>query len=192
MDIQSISLTANLRTALRLPGRFFMLVETGAPLEVGFELNGATTGERARNVEAGYVRMPGDWADLSDRFDGVVLESDTNQTVRIGISEHAADYRRVVGIFQVQLANAGTTAADQTVGAASSEIAAENASRRRVHVQNTHATETIRVGPGTVTASRGIQLQPGMSATFETSAAINAIRQGATNATVAVVEETRS
>lgn len=192
MEIISVELTANERTVFHMPGRFFMLVEAGAPLDVSFEKNRGTSSEVARAVEAGFVREPGDWSNPDDgAFDGVVLESSTNQNARFGISKFSADYRRVVGIVQVETANGGATATDQAVGVASSVIAAVNASRRAVHVQNTHANAVIRVGPGVVTSTRGVRLVAGQSVTFHTTAAINAIREGAADGSVGVTEETR-
>jgi len=190
MDVQDVVLPANERIPIKVPGRFFMLIATGAPLTVRFKKSLSTFREVARNVEAGYQSFPGDWADTTDFFDGLEFESTINQTITIGISDRAANYFRTVGIVQVEGANAGTTQADVTAAVATSVASVANANRRRVHVQNVSAAGNARVGPGTVTATRGNQLRPGASFTYETTAAINCIRE-ATDVQIAVTEETR-
>lgn len=195
MDIISLSLTANARTKIGVPGYYFQLIETGAPLDVTFERNGSPSGEVARDVEAGFVREPGDWLNEKHGFHAVVLTSGTNQNVRIGVSNFKGDYRRVVGIVSVEQANDGAAAADQVVSNASVEIAAENASRRAVHVQNVSAdgTGNVRVALATPAAvATGVQLRPGQSVTYHSTAAVNAIREGAADISVSVTEETRS
>lgn len=193
MDVKSHVLVANARTRIHHPGRFFMLIETGAELDVTFEFRGSPIGEIGVDVQAGYKRFPGNWADLKDgRFDTVVLTSAINQTVVIGISQSAADYTRTLSVVEVEQPNAGSTAGDQTAGVGSSEIAASNADRRLIHIQNTGTTNNARVGPGVVTATRGVQLQPGQSVTLRTSAAINAIREGGADTTLGVTEESRT
>lgn len=196
MDIFSVTLTANERLKITSYGRYFQLIETGAPLDVTFERHNSPNGEVGRSVEAGFVREPGDWQDESQAFHAVVLTSTTNQNVKIGISEFKGDYRRVVGIVSVESANDGATVADQTVGAVAVTIAAANASRRgAVIVQNVAAAGggNVRVALGvTATATTGVQLAPGQSVTFHSTASVSAIREGAVSADVSVTEETRS
>ncbi len=154
MQVKSHSLLAGVRTRIHHPGRFFILIETGAALDVTFEKDGTPIGEVGESVQAGYKRFPGDWSNPKDgRFDTIVLTSAANQTVVIGVSQAAADYTRTVSVVQVESPNAGSTADDQTAGVGSSEIAAINANRRLIHIQNTGAANNARVGPGVVTAS---------------------------------------
>lgn len=194
MDIQSYELQAGVRTPIMMPGRFFMLVETGGPVDVDFVANAGKSPESGRNVEAGYASMPGNWLDERDNyFDGFVLESDTNQTVRVAVSFSSGDYRRVVGIVQLQQPNDGDTEADQAVTAADAEIAAANTSARFTYVQNTGAANIrVRYGGSAATAARGIQLAPGQSVMFRGTAAIHAIREGGSDSTVSVTRETRT
>ena len=192
MDVRSIALSAGVPTRITVPGRFFILVETGEALDVQFERRNGRLGQVGRDVEAGFKVFPGDWSDPRDfNFDAVVLTSTNAQTIRYGISAFAADYAATLGVVQIQQPNSGATAIDATAGVASSVIAAANASRRKIHIQNVGANNA-RVAPGTVTATRGVQLAPGQSVTFETTAAINAIREGGSDTTLSITEETRA
>ena len=192
MDVQSVTLGAGERTRITQPGRFFMLIETGEALDVTFERNRSPLGEVGRNVEEGYVRHPGDWSDPNDgKFDSVVFQSTNAQTVRIGISSSAGDYKSFVTQVKVQQPNSGRTDPDETVSVTSSVVVAANASRRIVHLQNTGSGDA-RVAPGTVASNQGVLLKPGQSASFTTTAAINGIRAGATDTTISVTEETRT
>lgn len=193
MDVRTVVLAAGVRTPIKVPGRFFMLLEAPSPLTVKFQRALSTFREVARNVEAGFVSFPGDWSDTTDGFDGVEFESAVAQTITIGISDRAADYRRVVGIIDVRGPNDGTVVPDQPVDntAGGVVVAAANGNRRWIHVQNVGG-ENCRVGPGTVAATAGMRLVPGASHTFQTTAAIRAIREGGANTSVAVTEETRT
>lgn len=192
MDIRPLTLTANTAVQINQPGRVFLLVEAGSALDVTLVKDRSPVREVARGVTQGYKSKPLNPADPEDSFDAIRFLSTTNQTIRIGVSSRDADIELLLGTVAVEQPNAGTTTADQTVGAVQSTIAAANTSRKNIIVQNTHASNNIRVGIGTVTATRGLQLQPGMSATFVTTAAIVAIREGAADGTVAVVEMTRT
>ena len=193
MDVRTIELTANDRIPVKTPGRFFMLITADSPVTVRFKRAFSTFREVARDVEAGYQSFPGDWRDEDDRFDGVEITSAVAQTVTIGISDRAADYRRVVGVFQIQQPNTITTTADVTVtGAATGvQVVAANANRRKLIIQNVHASENVRVGDSNITSTRGIRLVPGASITLDTTAEVRAIREGGVDSTVSVLEETR-
>lgn len=85
-------------------------------------------------------------------------------------------------------ADAIITAADQSVGTGSAtQIAAANASRRTIIVQNLDGTNFIRVGDSNVSASRGIVVAAGESITLENTAAVFAIADTAA-VNVAVLE----
>lgn len=191
MDVQLVTLSSGERRRIVQPGRFFMLLTTGGPIDVTFEENNSPIGEIARNVEAGYQRFPGDWADPRDgKFTAVVLTSVTSQTITIGISQQAADYKRTVGIVQVDQPNSITTTADVAVTAAVITIIGSKPNRRAIHIQNL-GPGNIRLGETGISPTRGLQLVPGQPVTFTTTFQIRAILETATLASVTITEETR-
>ncbi|HZT60996.1 MAG TPA: hypothetical protein VFA21_20495 [Pyrinomonadaceae bacterium] len=66
-----------------------------------------------------------------------------------------------------------------TAGAASGALVAARATRRSVCVLNLDANNAAWVGPGTVTSGNGFKLAAGKALTFNTTAAINCIRDSA-------------
>lgn len=87
-----------------------------------------------------------------------------------------------------------THTADNTVTNASETILAANAARKGIIIQNTNAAENarIRLDGGVATTTTGLQLKPGASITLTPptlpKGAITAIREGATDTTIHVVE----
>lgn len=182
MHVVSHPLVANQRTRIHHPGRFFILIETGAALDVTFELNRSGIGEVGKDVQAGYKRFPGDWSNLDEgNFDTVVLTSAIAQTVVIGISQTAADYTRVVSVVQVEQPSTIVTTDDVTVGVAVGTIIAANTSRRQLILRALKANSgTIRVGEtGIVAASRGTYLDAGDVLVLDTTAEVRGIATAA-------------
>ena len=194
MDVRSHVLTANQVLVLNQGGRFFMLVSASvAVAEVQFVKKRSTTRETARNIEAGYVSFPGDWKDREDRFDGIrITNGATAQTIQVGISDRAADYRRVVGIVQIQQPDTIETQADASVTTtvAGAKFAA-NGNRRKAIVQHVSGTGVGRLGDAAITATRGARLVVGASITIDATAAIFARTETGT-ATISIFEETRT
>lgn len=87
-----------------------------------------------------------------------------------------------------------THTADNTVTSASETLLAANTSRKGCILQNTHATESVRVrlDGGTATTTSGMQLKAGATLALTTPTcptnAITAIREGSSDVTVHVVE----
>lgn len=75
-----------------------------------------------------------------------------------------------------------------TAGAASGQLVAARATRRSVTVRNEHATDSIRIGAGTVSGANGFLLKAGESISLDTVAAVNGIRAGASDVTVSYIE----
>lgn len=76
-----------------------------------------------------------------------------------------------------------------TAGAASGALVAARVGRKSVTVRNIHATESCYIGAGTVSAANGMLLKALESVALTTTAAINGIRAGSTDVTVAYLEE---
>lgn len=83
--------------------------------------------------------------------------------------------------------NVIVTAADATVTSSAAVVLADRPDRDAAIVQNQSDTVTIRLGDSAITASRGIRLGPGETATLYTTAAVYGISEGA-NVTVARAE----
>lgn len=191
MKVDAYALSAGVAHVFQTPARFLMLVSTAAPITVRFRRNGSRTWEVATDVETGYISEPGNWSNPDDRFDAFELQSATNQTVRVGISDRKGDYRSFTQSVSITQSNGLTTVADVAVDntAGGVQLAAANSNRKKIILQNVGAAN-VRVGDASnVAAGRGIRLTPGASMTLDTTAAINAIREGATDSTVAVLEE---
>ena len=191
MRVESQTLVANQRTQFRIPGRFFLLIQASTGIDVEFRRNKSLLREKATDVVGGYKSFPGDWSDPDDNtFDEFDLTSAIGQTIIYGVSESAGDYSFLRTLVQIEQPNTIVTVVDITVAGVVVTLAAANAGRREVHIQNVGAGN-IRVGDTNVAAARGIQLTPGQAVTLTTTAEIRAIRE-AVNSTASVTEETRT
>jgi hypothetical protein len=195
MDVRTITLAANTPYRAEIPFRFFMLIRTGAALQVTFLASGSRSpiGEIGRDVEAGYKRFPINPSDEGERWGGFILTSTTAQDVTVGVSDSAGDYNRLVQVFELDPGDTLNTAADvATIGdAANVSVIAANASRRVVHITALASnTVNLRIGDTNITGARGLQLQPGMTLSINTRAQIFARAEaGGTNQGVSIAEE---
>lgn len=89
-------------------------------------------------------------------------------------------------------------ATQTTVSTSAVQIAAANSQRRKVTIQNVHATGVMRVGLVGVTATTGLRVIAGAEMTLVgdgsgacPTQALYAIRDGGTDATACVAEFTR-
>lgn len=191
MEVRSLELSAGIRTAVPSPGRFFMLIETSAPLDVEFTKERSPIREKGRDVEAGYKSRPDPSQPpdgLTQSFDGLVFTSATAQTIRYAISDRDGDYARIATDVNIEPAGALSSIADvATSSAAATLVAAASAARLRLSLRNISAVN-CRVGDSAITTSRGMQLRPGETITLETSAAVYIIRE-TTDVTVSVLSE---
>lgn len=73
-------------------------------------------------------------------------------------------------------------------GVESGALVAARASRRSVVIRNLHATDTVYVGAGTVSAANGFPLKAGESIPIDSVVAINGIRSGSADITIAYLE----
>lgn len=194
MDVRTIELTAGVPVRQRIPHRFFMLISTGAALQVSKLAHGtlSLTGEVGRNVEAGFKYFPLNPANESERWGGYELLSAFDQSVAVAVSDFAGDYARLVQVFEL---NPGATLASvadvTTIGAAAVLLTAASATVKRVHVKALLAnTAPIRVGDNAITAARGLELQPGEGVTIQTAGAVYAIRaSGAGDQSASMLQE---
>jgi hypothetical protein len=192
VDVRSITLAPNEPVRQQIPFRFFMLLETGAPLEVRFlaAASLSKTGEVGRAVEAGYKKWPLNPADERERWGGYELVSTVLQTVRVGVSESQADYARLVQVFELELAADFATQDDEAVTTTAAEVIAANADRTKLIVQHVGGAGVVRLGDDQITDTRGGQLRPNGAYTVHAKGALYARTESGT-ATLAFLEEVK-
>jgi hypothetical protein len=87
------------------------------------------------------------------------------------------------------VASASIATGQAVAGVVSGALVAARAGRHSLSIRNTHATDSIYIGPGTVSAANGFLLKAGESIPVNTAAAINGIRAGSNDVTVCYLEE---
>ena len=190
MRVLSQTLLANARTPFRIPGRFFLLIEAAAAIDVEFRRNKSLLREKATDVVAGYKSFPGDWADPDDNtFDEFILTSASAQTITFGVSESAGDYSFLLALVKIKQPTTQDNISQKSVTTIET-VVSSNAARTRLHLQNTHASLNARIGGVGLTASSGLQLRPGMSFVTDSTGGWNAISESGAAVTIAVLEET--
>lgn len=194
MDVRAFDLVANVPLRQSIPHRFFLLVRSLSPVTVRKLSAGALSvvqSEIGRDVESSYAYFPLDPSNDAERWGGFELLSSVNQTVRVAVSDHAGDYKLFAQSVIVELPDGLDDVDDIAVSTPAVEVAAANGNRRTIIVQNVGANP-IRVGTADVAANRGTRLVAGGSRTFTTRAAIYAIREGGSDSTVSISEETKT
>lgn len=168
---------------LHVSGSYIRLLSASGPLKVSAD------GGNKFDFELGIgVRFP-------ERFRFLSIESATNQTVRLAVSDAGVDDSRLVGSVDItggldtkEVMPTNLTAAAVTVGTSAVVVAAANVDRRSVLIVN-NAANVIYVGPAGVTTATGVPVAAGGGAlTLNTTAAIYAIAGSAGN-NVRVLQE---
>ena len=193
MRVESQTLVANARTPFRIPGRFFLLIQAGAGIDVEFRRNKSLLREKATNVVAGYKTFPGDWADPDDNtFDEFVLTSATAQTIIYGVSHSAGDYSFLLALVKIEQPDAVQGTADATIGTTESTPVVANADRRTITLRALKANSgRIHLAEvGSAATEVGLYLDAGDAITLETTSAIAAIAT-AIDQGLAIFEETK-
>ena len=194
MRVESQLLVAGARTPFAIPGRFFLLIQAGAGIDVEFRRNKSLLREKATDVVAGYKSFPGDWADPDDNtFDEFILTSATGQTIVFGVSESAGDYSFLLALVKIEQPNAIQGTADKATGSAEVEVVPANADRRTVTLRALTANPgRIRLAEtGVVSSVLGMYLDPGDAITLETTSAIFSKSAPGTNL-IAIFEELKT
>lgn len=157
-------------------GNFFVLMSTSAGVDVQFIKNGTSIDEDAESVEEGFSVRPVRPADGGLAFERVKITSAILQTVKLAISKGGGDYNALAGAVSATpvVATGLLTTSDKLLGAAATtSIIAANANRREVLITNKSTnTASIRVGDASAGATRGIEVQPGQTASIESTAEV--------------------
>lgn len=126
-------------------------------------------------------------------FDEVTIRNESGGSVNFVADIGYGDISDPPSAVSTQVPNSQSSTADATAGAAAAEIVAANANRRRVHIgANGNNTQYVRIGDSNITATRGVQLGPGMAITIEGTQAIYAIREAAGTVDIWILEEERT
>lgn len=174
------------------PANFIFLIATGAAVNVQFYTRSGGNISAAEGVQGGFVQgKTENWRNAA-----IVGTAGVSVTFIYGdadLQEDITDYRRTVGVFQPQQSTAFADTADVDVGgsAVAILIAPANAARKKGTVRVlTGAAVAIRVGTqATIAAGRGLQLNENDSYSFESTAALYAIREAAGVALTCHIDE---
>lgn len=158
-------------------GRVWYIKSASAALTIRAEKLG--TGARVWsfiNVGAGFKFKA---EDGSEGWDYLRITSATAQTIEIVIGDDDVDVANAVSVTGIASTQENPTAALATparvaVGTAEQLVIAANLSRRKLTLQApTTNTDSVNIGPtGQVSAIRGLELAPGESLEFVTTAAV--------------------
>lgn len=173
----------------------YLRVLTGSNIKVAFYRHGAVVQESS-GVGAGYaIRFKQDF----DRFDITDLSGASNDVsvllgngVTIDINSVSGSVS-ISGTASVQSAPVAYSQGAVTVGVASGVLAAANAARRFLLVQNNHASQNIwlNLAGAAATQAAGVKIPPAGSLLIDQACptgAVYAIGETGNNTTVTVVE----
>ena len=167
----TLALAANVPRALSVAGRFFGIIDAPvAALSVEFDGDGHV-----------LRRGPGGSILVADEFHQVRITSTLAQSVTVVIADEPQDVSNITssgsgGPPQQIEAPSSTVATpdDNALPAATTEAIAANPARRRITI-GVLSTETvaIRVQAAGANDLSGVEIQPGMSYRFDTTAALD-------------------
>lgn len=182
---------------LNVPGKYFTTLACTNPINVRFYKGGKQLDlGQVSGLLAGLEVTLGEINDLEAAFDRVEIDVTGADTVQVGIGNGQARYNRanasVTVVTNKQPQSSTFANAQKTVTNASAQLVAANAARQYLLIQNKDTSGSVYVTIGaTATTSNGVKIPPGGSyemATTQTTQAINAIGDIASNANVVVVE----
>ena len=166
---------------------FFRVLTAQSTVDLTFYSNGARVAS-ASSVGAGYAEK------FSQPFDKVVITSAVTQTIQlVARLGNEVRYDNLTGNVAITNVNGAFTQSQKTVTNASAQLAASNAIRRYMLIQNNDSAGDIyvRVDGATATATTGIKIRPGGSYElqgFVASGSITAIGSIASNANIVMIE----
>jgi len=180
MKTVSLFIGAGQTIEQNLLGNYFHLLETTAPVDINFMMNGAIQ-STAKNMEFGFFSKP------SSGFDGLFFTSATAQTIKIAVGFGDGGYNRTTGSVQVIGQQGAFTQGRVNLTNVNQTIIAANAACKYLLLQNNDAAQVMRVTLNGVaaTAAQGFRVQPGGTlelSGYQASGAINAIMEAATAA----------
>lgn len=178
----TVALVANQESTLRVPGNMYAVIESASDFTITFD-------EANRLVK----QTAGMGANFGEEYSDVVLLSTTAQTVTIilGFGSFSDARASLNATVNTTIAPSDTVnnPGDVTASAAATLAIAANANRKEVELcLPSTATNPVRVGNASVTATSGSILEPGTSKVFGVEAALYVIRTASPDETVTVLE----
>ena len=177
-----LSLVANQEYTQRVPGNVYSVISNTGTFTATFDESNKLTDQTAG---------------MTHQFDApytdVVFLSPTTQTVKVllGFGKFSDARASVNATINTTIAPSDTVnnPGDVTAGATATLAIAANANRKEVELcLPSTATNPVRVGNASVTATSGSILEPGTSKVFGVEAALYVIRTASPDETVTVLE----
>ncbi len=142
-------------------------------------------------------RGPGGSIILSERFKRATLTSSATQTVRVLVADEVQDVSNITSsgsggtpAVTIEPSSSVATPDDNAIAAATTEAIAANPARKRITIGVlSTATDPIRVQAAGANDNSGVEIAPGMSYRFETTAALDVRCNGATGSEYWIFEE---
>lgn len=181
----TIGLTANQEYPLNVSGDFYRVLENTGQFTITFDESNRFTDQEA-----------GMGAKFVDDYSRLTLLSPTTQTVVVvlGFGEFEDARASVNATINTTISPSDTldNDSDITIGSTATLIKAADASTKEVliHVPS-DAANSIRIGSATVTATSGIEIEPGATIAIACEAALYGIRDGSTDVDVSTLKLTR-
>ena len=181
----TISLTANVEYALNVSGNMYAVLDNTGVFTITLDESNRLTNQTS-----------GMGGKFDDTYEKIVLLSTTTQTVVVifGYGEFADARASVNATINTTVAPSDTldNSSDVTVSNVAILLKAADANMKEllIHVPS-DAANSIRVGNASVTATTGLEVEPGMSLQLSVEAAVYAIRVGASDVTVSTLKLTR-
>lgn len=159
-------------------GTYFHLLETSAPISIGFVKDGAIFAD-AVDIEYGYFSEP------AQGFSGLEITSASAQTIKIATALGRGGYNRTTGAVSIVSQQGSFSQTQKSVTNANQVALAANGTRKYLLIQNNDAAAVLRVklDGNAATATSGLRILAGQSLelqNFVSSSAINVMMETAT------------
>lgn len=172
MQTYDIALDGSNEERRSFSGRVLVLVE-GTGVDVTLISRARGVREKAEARAKGFASLPLDAADAGDRFDEVVLDSTTAQTVTIGVSDRNPRIEGEVTTVTPQGTASFDSKDDGSIPATDTVTLPARSGRRAVLIYNLDGSIALRAAEsGSGSATHGLPIPKGQMLTLETEAAI--------------------
>lgn len=180
-----IALTANQEYNLGVDGNMYAVISNTGDFTI-------TLDESNRLVQ----QTAGMGGEFTDEYERVTLLSTTTQSVTVvfGYGKYRDARATVSATINTTISPSDTVdnTSDITVGSTATLLKAADSDAKEVliHVPS-DAANSIRVGGASVTATSGLEIEPGSTASLACEAALYGIRDGSTDVDVSTLKLTR-
>lgn len=177
-----LSLTANQEFNLNVSGNMYAVIDNTGEFTITFD-------DSNRIAKA----TGGTGGEFQDTYQRIALLSTTTQTVTVifGFGKYH-DARATVNATvntTIEPSDTFNEPGDVTVGSSSTQIVAASTARKEVMIHlPSSAGASVRIGSATVTAAKGIELEPGSTISLAAEMAVYGIRTGGSDEAVSVLE----